>query len=86
MEGGSQAQDHAEAIYAKIRYTVSSIFAIGCSKVSTLYSDTKVGTGSLCARVFRWFREVLPTVNSFAPFTKMASADGAKWMKDNLGT
>ena len=56
------------------------------AKVSTLYSGTKVGTGSLCARVFRWFREVLPTVNSFAPFTKMASADGAKWMKDNLGT
>ena len=56
------------------------------AKVSTLYSDTKVGTGSLCARVFRWFREVLPTINSFAPFVKMASADGAKWMKDNLGT
>ena len=26
------------------------------------------------------------TVNVFAPFAKMASADGAKWTKDNLGT
>ena len=51
-----------------------------------LYSGTKVGTGSLCARVFRWFRGVLPTINFFALFAKMASADGPKWTKDNLGT
>ena len=31
MEGGSQAQDHGQAIYAKIRYNVSSTFATGCS-------------------------------------------------------
>ena len=31
MEGGSQAQDHGQAIYAKIRYGVSSTFATGCS-------------------------------------------------------
>ena len=31
MEGGSQAQDHGQAIYAKIRYSVSSTFATGCS-------------------------------------------------------
>ena len=30
MEGGSQAQDHGRAIYAKIRYSVSSTFATGC--------------------------------------------------------
>ena len=30
--GGSQAQDHGQAIYAKIRYSVSSTFATGCSK------------------------------------------------------
>ena len=30
MEGGSQAQDHGQAIYAKIRYSVSSTFATGC--------------------------------------------------------
>ena len=47
---------------------------------------TKVGTRSLCARVSLSFRGVLPTVNFFAPFAKMASADGAKWTKDNLGT
>ena len=29
MEGGSQAQDHGRATYAKIRYSVSSIFATG---------------------------------------------------------
>ena len=29
--GGSQAQDHGQAIYAKIRYSVSSTFATGCS-------------------------------------------------------
>ena len=31
MEGGSQAQDHGQAIYAKIRYSVSGTFATGCS-------------------------------------------------------
>ena len=31
MEGGSQAQDHGQAIYAKIRYSVLSNFATGCS-------------------------------------------------------
>ena len=32
MGGGvSQAQDHKQASQAKIRYSVSSIFAIGCS-------------------------------------------------------
>ena len=30
MEGASQAQDHGQAIYAKIRYSVSSTFATGC--------------------------------------------------------
>ena len=29
--GGSQAQDHGQTIYAKIRYSVSSTFATGCS-------------------------------------------------------
>ena len=29
--GGSQAQDYGEAIYAKIRHSVSSTFATGCS-------------------------------------------------------
>ena len=53
-------------------------------KVETLYSGTKVGTGSLCAHVFSWFQGVLPTVNFFT--AKMVSADPAKWMKDNLGT
>ena len=33
MKGGSQAQDHGQAIYAKIRYSVSSTFATGCSSV-----------------------------------------------------
>ena len=45
-----------------------------------------MGTGSLWARVFRWFRGLLLTVNFFSPFAKMASADGANWTKDNLGT
>ena len=31
MEGGSQAQDHGQAIYTKIRYSVSSTFATGCN-------------------------------------------------------
>ena len=31
MEGGSQAQDHGQAIHAKIQYSVSSTFATGCS-------------------------------------------------------
>ena len=31
MEGGSQAQDHGQAIYTKIRYSVSSTFATGRS-------------------------------------------------------
>ena len=31
MEGGSQAQDHGQAIFAKIWYSVSSAFATGCS-------------------------------------------------------
>ena len=30
VEGGSQAQDHGRAIYAKIQYSVSSTFATGC--------------------------------------------------------
>ena len=29
--GGSQAQDHGQAIYAKIQYSVSSTFATVCS-------------------------------------------------------
>ena len=33
MEGGSQAQDNGQAIYAKIRYSVSSTFATGCSLI-----------------------------------------------------
>ena len=33
-------------------------------KVSTLYLGTKVGTGSLCARVFRRFRGDLPRSTS----------------------
>ena len=55
-------------------------------KVETLYSGTKVGLRSLCARVFLSFRGVLPPVNFLDPFAKMASADGAKWTKDNLGS
>ena len=35
MEGGSQAQDHGQAIYAKIWYSVSSTFATGCSVLVT---------------------------------------------------
>ena len=31
MEGGSQAQDHGQAIYAKIGYSVSSTFVTGSS-------------------------------------------------------
>ena len=31
VEGGSQAQDHGQAIYAKIRLSVSSTFATGCN-------------------------------------------------------
>ena len=31
MEGGSQAQDHGQAIYAKILYSISSTFAAGSS-------------------------------------------------------
>ena len=34
MEGASQAQDHGQAIYAKIQYSVSSTFATGCSSPS----------------------------------------------------
>ena len=34
MEGGSQAQDHGQAIYGKIRYSVSSTFATGCSSAA----------------------------------------------------
>ena len=37
MEGGSQAQDHGQAIYAKIRYSVSSTFATDCiSEIANL--------------------------------------------------
>ena len=39
MEGGSQAQDHGQAIYAKIRYGVSSTFATGCSTVTNSPTD-----------------------------------------------
>ena len=39
--GGSQAQDHGQAIYAKIRYSVSSTFATGCST----YKLTQVSSG-----------------------------------------
>ena len=35
MEGGSQAKDHGQAISAKIRYSVSSTFATGCSGTAT---------------------------------------------------
>ena len=38
MEGGSQAQDHGQAIYAKIRYSVSSTFAADCSTMSTVFA------------------------------------------------
>ena len=38
MEGGSQAQDHGEAIYAKIRYSVSSTFANAYSKPTRSWS------------------------------------------------
>ena len=34
--GGSQAQDHRQAIYAKIRYSVSSTFATSCSLFQAL--------------------------------------------------
>ena len=54
-------------------------------KVQTLYSGTKVGTGSLCTRVFRWWF-CWPITSCYTPFAKMSSADGAKWTKDNLGT
>ena len=37
MEGGSQAQDHGQAIYAKIRYSVSSTFATGCILYFSFY-------------------------------------------------
>ena len=36
MEGGSETQDHGQAIYAKIRYSVSSTFATGCSMETRL--------------------------------------------------
>ena len=38
MEGGSQAQDHGEAIYAKIRYSVSRTFAKAYSKPTRSWS------------------------------------------------
>ena len=34
--GGSQAQDHGQAIYAKRRYSVSSTFATGCCSQATM--------------------------------------------------
>ena len=34
--GGSQAQDHGQAIYAKIRYSVSSTFTTGCCSQVTM--------------------------------------------------
>ena len=47
MEGGSQAQDHGQAIYAKIRYSVSSTFATGCS---TVYSKASLVLSSFHKR------------------------------------
>ena len=38
MEKGSQAQDHGQAIYAKIRYSVSSTFANAYSKATRSWS------------------------------------------------
>ena len=64
------------------------------NKVETLYSGTKVGTGSLCAPAFPLFPRSfthnqllhIPITPCYAPFAKMVSAEGAKWTKDNLGT
>ena len=44
--GGSQAQDHGQAIYAKIRYSISSTFATGCStEITATDGSEKSGTG-----------------------------------------
>ena len=43
MEGGSQAQDHGQAIYANIWYSVSSTFATGCSKKLFMAAETHEG-------------------------------------------
>ena len=43
MEGGSQTQDHGQAIYAKIRYSVSSTFATGCSSFFLVQRGGGVG-------------------------------------------
>ena len=73
-------------LFWRTRARIRARFTVPEYKVLTLYSGTKVGTGSLWARVFRWFQGLLLTVNFFSPFAKMASADGANWTKDNLGT
>ena len=45
MEGGSQAQDHRQAIYAKIRYSVSSTFATGCSSTGFGFTLAQIQNG-----------------------------------------
>ena len=51
MEGGSQAQDHGQAIYAKIRYSVSSTFATGCSTCEAEETKALVSFFNLLSRV-----------------------------------
>ena len=57
MEGGSQAQDHGQAIYAKIRYSVSSTFATGCS------SEYDASAKKMAQSPFDKGYHVFPTTN-----------------------
>ena len=52
--GGIQAQDHGQAIYANVWYSVSSTFTIGCSKKLFIRAETHEGLFNRFNPIFSW--------------------------------
>ena len=75
MEGGSQSQDRGQAIYAKIRYSVSSTFVIGCSFQYPIIDYIK-------PRGFRWQITIITGAHNLTLYKGLDPQSGGKGRGD----
>ena len=87
-EGGSQAQDHGQATYAKIRYSVLSTFATGCSKLFSIMKYHLPSAYSYAddTQLYLSFRPLKSTCEAEALDTvEKCFADVRSWMINDSG-
>ena len=69
MEGGSQAQDHGQAIYAKIRYSVSSTLVVLVGLLVVVYNQTEKTRKQVTSTKSPGKRKAVNVVNHFSRAT-----------------